>query len=353
MILSKQRSEEFEIAFVNDLNKLLFQHDYICEKHPMSYLSSQPWVFLPRYIMEALEGVQKKCLPLVEFAEIFVGVQTSADKIYIIKSIKEDEKYIYYETKDKEIGKIEKGIVRKSIYDAKLEKYEKIEANSYIIFPYKFINNKPVLYSIDEMQTQFPETYKYLQQYRNVLDNRNMPSRTEETWYAYGRSQSIGKFMSGEHLIWPVLSLSSNYVYDNEMVVFTGGGNGPFYGLRMKPNVKESIFYIQALLNHWLLELLVKNKASTFRGNYYSHGKQFVAALPIYKINFNNSEESYLHDKIVTNVKTIMQLSEQYKKEELNSSRKDTIKRTIDILKKENDNLIGQLYGVSLDITKE
>ena len=59
--------------------------------------------------------------------------------------------------------------------------------------------------------------------------------------------------MSGEHLVWPVLSLSSNYVYDDELVVFTGGGNGPFYGLQMKQNAQESIFYVQAILNHWLM----------------------------------------------------------------------------------------------------
>lgn len=68
------------------------------------------------------------------------------------------------------------------------------------------------------------------------------------------------------------------------MVVFTGGGNGPFYGLQMKQSSQESIFYVQAILNHWLMELLVKSKASTFRGDYYSHGKQFIASLPIYRI---------------------------------------------------------------------
>lgn len=44
-------------------------------------------------------------------------------------------------------------------------------------------------------------------------------------------------------------------------------------------------------MNHWLLEEIVKSKASFFRGGYYSHGKQFVAELPIYRIDFDNSSE--------------------------------------------------------------
>lgn len=54
---------------------------------------------------------------------------------------------------------LEKAILRKGIYDAettKLTSYEKIKANCYILFPYKEINGKPKLYTLEEMQRQFP-----------------------------------------------------------------------------------------------------------------------------------------------------------------------------------------------------
>ena len=100
-----------------------------------------------------------------------------------------------------------------------------------------------------------------------------MPGRTTENWFAFGRSQSLKRFLAGEHLVWPVLSTSSNYVYDNDMVVFTGGGNGPFYGIE-----KESYFSGIYFLYPGDFEPLVngtpcKSRASTFRGDYYSHGK--------------------------------------------------------------------------------
>lgn len=54
--------------------------------------------------------------------------------------------------------------------------------------------------------------------------------------------------------------------------------------------------------------MIVKSKASKFRGDYYSHGKQFVAQLPIYRINFDDSNEVKIHDEIVDTVKNLMKL---------------------------------------------
>ena len=130
------------------------------------------------------------------------------------------------------------------------------------------------------------------------------------------------------------------------MITFTGGGNGPFYGLTLKENSSYSIFYIQALLNHWLLELLVRNKASNFRGDYYSHGKQFIAELPIRKIDFYNSNEKKAHDDIVNKVSNLMKLSEQ-KNKSLTKTEADIIERAIQSEKRLLENMIDELYNVT------
>jgi len=352
LVLSKKRRDNFEIGFVQDWNRFLFEHSISCNLYSSDYISSQPWTFLPQNIIKKLEAISTKCVPLTQLAEIFVGVQTSADKIYIIKADYEDDNFIHFHNKDNRSYKIEKAILRKSVYDAQLTRYEKIVANSYIIYPYKSENGKAVLYSLNEMKTNFPLTFAYLSEFRSELDKRNMPLRTDDNWFAYGRSQSIKRFMNGSHLIWPVLSLDSNYVYDDEMIVFTGGGNGPFYGLELRKNADESIYYIQAILNHWLMELLVKNKASTFRGGYYSHGKQFIATLPIYKIDFSNLDEKKLHDSIVEKIKTIMDLAEQ-RKNANNTVQKGVLSRSINAIQVDLQRIIDFIYGVESQKAEE
>lgn len=250
-------------------------------------------------------------------------MQTSNDKVYIITADNEDANYVYFHDKNGLSRKAEKGILRKSIYDVRLQKYQKIVPNSYIIFPYHNEGGKPKLIDIEKMRMEYPCTLEYLTAFKEELDRRNMAQpRTERNWYAYGRSQSLARFIDGEHLIWPVLSLDSNFVYDNNLVVFTGGGNGPFYGIEMKNGTSESIFYIQAVLNHWLMELLVKNSASTFRGGYYSHGKQFIAKLPIRRIDFTNESLKTIHDRIVDLVHQIERLNIR-KNEAQNSAAKE------------------------------
>ena len=179
-----------------------------------------------------------------------------------------------------------------------------------------------------------------------------MNGRTDQNWFAFGRSQSIKRFMAGEHLVWPVLSTNANYVYDNEMVVFTGGGNGPFYGLEMKATTQESIFYVQAILNHWLMERLVKSKASTFRGDYYSHGKQFIATLPIYKIDFDNPTEVAKHQDIVDSVRTIMDLKNRIRNAP-NTTQRNTLERAVAGAIRALNGKIDRLYQVNAQEDEE
>ncbi len=345
LVLSKQVTADFQIGFVQDWNQFLFNHNVECQNYSSTYISGQPWVFLSQDIVKHLKHISCSCVPLSTLADIFVGVQTSADLIYIIHADREDEAFVYSHDQHGLEFKIEKGILRKSIYDTQLVSYEKISANSFIIFPYKEVNGKPILYSLEEMATDFPHALAYLNGFRDILDQRSMPSRNERNWFAFGRNQSIKRFLSGEHLVWPVLSTNFNYVYDDEMVVFTGGGNGPFYGLEMKPTSRESIFYIQAILNHWLMELLVKSKASAFRGGYYSHGKQFIASLPIYKINFGNSAEVRKHDQIVDSVRTIMQLKSQLAVAP-NAAERTVLDHAVEAVTTNLNTAINELYQV-------
>ena len=346
LILGKPAKDSYEIAFVQDWNRFLFDHSAESDRYPAETLGSAPWTFIPGQIKARLEALNTRCSELSSMARIFVGVQTSNDKVYIVTADGEDNKYVYFHDKNGIERRAEKGILRKSIYDARLRKYQPIIPNSYIIFPYRNDGGKPRLIDVDIMQSEFPCTLDYLTAYKEELDKRNMTQpRTEGNWYAYGRSQSLARFISGEHLIWPVLSLDSNYVYDNDLVVFTGGGNGPFYGIEMKDGVKESIFYVQAILNHWLMELLVRKTASTFRGGYYSHGKQYVAELPIYRIDFSDDVQKSVHDTIVEKVHTIERLNTRMNASQ-NSTGKRAIERAIGVAQSELSNLIDALYGV-------
>ena len=63
--------------------------------------------------------------------------------------------------------------------------------------------------------------------------------------------------------------------------MMTGGGNGPYYLVRPRDGAPETNFFLLAVLHHPLSEAMVRTHTSSFRGGYYSHGKQFIEHLPI------------------------------------------------------------------------
>jgi len=345
LILTKRRQIGFEIGMVKSVNSFLSERKVHLNKYNEGYLTEKPWTFIQKEVSDALGCVRAKCSMLSYMADIFVGVQTSADKIFVLKPEHDDGNSISFIDKNGNEQKVEKAILKRCIYDIQIKKYKAIESNTFIIFPYKIVDGKQSLYTTEEMKSLFPEAYAYLLSHKKDLDERNMKRYEEHDWYAYGRTQSLNKFSGSKHLLWPVLSTGPNYVYDDQSVVFTGGGNGPFYGLQVKSTTKESIFFVQAILNHWLMEELIKGKGSVFRGQYYSHGKQFVSTLPIIRIDFEDSHQRQVHDEIVGGVKTLMEQSKILSPLSNKYSR-NTVEEVIRATEAKVSKLIDGLYGI-------
>ncbi|MDP3283768.1 MAG: hypothetical protein Q8M56_05020 [Desulfobacterales bacterium] len=126
----------------------------------------------------------------------------------------------------------------------------------------------------------------------------------------------------------------------------TGGGNGPYYLIRPFKDVKLSIFFIQAVLCHRVIEAMVRASSSVFRGGYYSHGKQFLKDIPIPAIDFHDVDQKQKHDQIVILVKKLMGINQKVKAAKTprqrciyERQRKPLIQRI--------DLLLESLYGLS------
>ncbi len=254
---------------------------------PATELGEDPWRFADAdaraLFTRILATVPQR---LAELAEVFVGVQTSADKTYIFEAVGETEaaRVLRWNERD---WPIERGILRPSLLDAPLTAFQRVERNTWIIFPYELVANagenvRARLIQPREMARRFPGCWAYLSARRRELEKRSiMGGRTaEHQWYQYGRSQSLTK-LAGEKIILPILSLGPSYAYDDQDIIVTGGGNRPYYLIRSRPGAPVSNHYLLAALNHALSEAVVRTKTSVFRGGYYSHDKQFIDGLPI------------------------------------------------------------------------
>ncbi|KJS22866.1 MAG: endonuclease [Clostridiaceae bacterium BRH_c20a] len=343
LILQSSRMDEFEFKKVSKISAKALSSEEHTRKYRTEKYNSDPWVFLSpetEEVFDRFEGDEYE--KLGNITDITVGLQTSADKIYIFVPEGESENVFTFTYKGKEY-EIEKSICKPAIYDLSFGAFESIEGNAQMIFPYKIEGEEAILIDEEALEGDYPLAWEYLVEHKEALERRSLQG-SDPKWYQFGRSQSLVKFHNAEKLVWSVLAMRPPYVLDTKNLLFTGGGNGPYYGLLNKSDY--SLLYFLGILSHPVIESMVKSGASEFRGSYYSHGKQFIEKLPIKKIDFANADEVEKYEKILRIVRNLINTTAQFNAEK-NSSRKKVLDRKLGTLFNQLIGVINSLYQIS------
>lgn len=309
LVLGKEPSSSFSAEFVHgaaDLQRLFVSHDLPVQTFPADILSPSPWVFPTAENASGADAAYPGCRPLSDFADVFVGLQTSANSIFIFPGEPDGGGNVRGTDRKGETFLIEAAILRPCLYKESLTGYCEPRPNRYLLFPYRATKDGHELIPPEEMRTRHPLAWRYLNRFKKELASRDIG--VGSVWYAFGRSQSIDRFTDGEHLVWSVLSRNAAYAYDTRSTAFTGGGNGPYYGLALKAGVQESLLYLLALLQHGPAEQWIEARASHFRGGYYSHSRQFMDSIPIVPVDFGIAPEKRTHNAIVAAARRVIEL---------------------------------------------
>jgi adenine-specific DNA-methyltransferase len=208
----------------------------------------------------------KKGKRLGDIANIHVGITTLADRIYIMDYYKQDNLFVYLNSRNNEIIKLEKGIVKKIIKASTLKSSNE-SVKEYIIFPYKMINGKNTLIAELELKELFPYAYNYLLSVKSILAKRDNGKLKIKEWYAFGRSQSLNNSF-GEKILFSPMNKTPNFIYHKETdSTFYSGYciryNGDYNELLIQLNSKEMEEYIQI-------------SSRDYRGGWKAYNKKIV-----------------------------------------------------------------------------
>ncbi|MDR2223136.1 MAG: N-6 DNA methylase [Flavobacteriaceae bacterium] len=343
LILDKKKAKEILFKKVNRSTQLLSNNELKYDSYDLKDFTFSPWMFISKETRAVFDKINTSNVQkLGNISDISVGLQTSKDPIYIFTPISETDKNFVFKYKNEKF-EIEKSICKPCIYKLSFDSFDSISHNAQIIFPYKIIDGRAEVYSERELEDKFNLAWNYLNRFKDVLSKRSVNGK-DPKWYQFGRSQSLTKFHRKDKLIWPVLSTKPNYVLDNKDIQFTGGGNGPYYSLLQTS--EYSLYYIMGLLQHPIIEAMIKASTSEFRGDYYSHGKQFMENLPIAIIDFEKKEDKELYHSIESIVKDII-LNNQ-KIETLNiASKKKLLNDKNEILNSLLLEKVNEVYGIT------
>jgi hypothetical protein len=317
--------------------------------HNAEEFSEEPWEFLGSEVDDLFKRLKAsdRITELGSVAEIFVGIQSSDDKVYILTAKMETASTVTFDDLNGEEWTVEKKILRPFLHDVKLEAFSRPVANKYIIFPYRLVGEAAEIIPESVMRAIYPRAWAYFAAHKKRLKKRSIVggSGGKEKWYQYGRSQSLAKFNTSK-IILPILSLEPRYTYDDSNIVVSGGGNGPYYLIRPIADSSLSIFYLLAVLCHPLSEAKVRTKTSVFRGGYYSHGKQFISGLFVPRIDFADDSQKAEHDTIVALAKKAIELNGNSKAQRVQTKRQ-LLERRVAALKAEIEERISKLFSLS------
>ncbi len=360
LVLKKDCCSEFEYTEVKNLKGWIARNEEASQTNTWSesYISEKTWVLYTeenRLLFELLTRNSKPLIDILGEDYIFNGIQTSKNSVYVFKPVREDEDYFYLKASNQQEYKIEKRLT-KAYYETdrrgdKFETYKNFEPNAYVIFPYKKNRKKKkvTLVSLKEIQQKYPHLFIYLSDFKDVLEKRSISPKpkTPNEWYRYGRSQNLTACEIKQKLIVGVMSQGDKYAIDNNGTIVSSGGTAGYCVLSIPAELHYSIYYIQAILGSIQGEWLASLYGEIFRGGFISRGTKVLEQIPVRTIDFSNTEEKNMHDDIVDRQKKLISLGDKISKASGNKRKLTPLQRRFANLKREQQNAINALYGMT------
>ena len=284
------RSIKYDDASIVDANKL----------------DKKSWVLTvgaTSTVLQKLESHPRRIADI--FDKIFQGLATSKDDVYFLYNCIENNKNIIGYSKQLERNiEIEKRLVKPLLKGEDVHRYDNIQTDRFVIFPYKIDNEKAVLYTENELSVLFPNGYAYLKECEDILRSREKGRfNIEGEWFQYGRKQGILS-AEKEKLVAPDISMGGNFAYDIEGKFYQ---TTTIYGYIKKTGASESYKFWMALFNSRLCWWFLTNTGTTLANGFFRFKPDYIKPFPVPELKQTSKGEKlivkltdfllYLYDK--------------------------------------------------------
>lgn len=359
LILKKTKHNTFRYNEVSNLEKwrLADKNTLPTDTKNYSELSEGTWPLFPEYLRDAHDTIVSNSTTLLEITgedNIFNGIQTSANKVYIFQP-KSERNGVYTFVKDRMEWKVEKEVTRPyfqtSSGDDNLNTYRTFKPNACVIFPYRKNDaGKLEMIPLSDIKKDYPKLYKYLIAHKTILNAKSRDIKPEPTtpneWHRFGRHQSLDACNLPEKIIVGVLSTGDKYAVDSCSTFVSSGGTAGYCMIALPEDSQYSIYYIQAILNSKYVQWITSLMGEIFRGGFIARGTKVLKQLPIRKIDFKNAEEKQAHDNIAGKQKQLIELGDKIDAMHGNKRQLTILQRQFDIAKQELADMIMNLYDM-------
>lgn len=230
---------------------------------------SPMWTLTNRAQRQKLHRLMQHGIRLGDIAAIRVGLQTLADRVFILTVVDEDDTVVMCTDGSTEV-QLEKGSVRR-IYKASVMKNGKDPEHRVAIYPY---NDDGQLVSFTRLRRRYPLASKWLLRRKQVLLGRDKGRMDERKWHGYGRHVGI-RSAFGIKILTSGMNKRPNFQICSDADTL-------FYsGYAIKPTRKISLTDLVAELNSDRMHDFIKATSKPYQGGWWSYSKTFVQHFPV------------------------------------------------------------------------
>ncbi len=257
------------------------------------FLPRERWLLAPQKIEKQLEefenkcavafttslfGDKRKCFTLGDIADIGNGMVSGLDRAFQIPE-------------DMELTEEEKKSIISVLKAKNIKQYVHGKLTDYI-----FLNGD--IKTEKDLKEKYPTFHKLLAEHREKLEKRYSYNRKINFWeWVFLRSIDLFKQRQDKIFV-PCKERISHKNYFRFSYVTQGiFPTQDVTAIFLKPDTKESIYYILALLNSEYVFEWLKYKG-VVKGNIVEFSERPLASIPIKRIDWENNQEVQLHDEI-------------------------------------------------------
>jgi len=308
--------------------------EYVKEhRHPMDQhtLTDGGWTLGDKRTENLLKKLQSAGTPLEEYVMggIYYGIKTGLNKAFVIDE-RTRNKLVEEDSKSAEI-------IKPFVIGRDIKRYQKPDNNGkYLIFTYHGI----------EIQ-KYPAILNYLKQFKNELmpkpsgwvgDDWNGRKPGKYEWYEIQDTIDYYAEFEKPKIIIPAIVKRASYAFDND--------NN--YSNDKTTIIPKNDFYLLGILNSKLSDFVIFSIASTKQGGYYEYKPMYVSKLPIYTIDFDNTDDKARHDRMVALVTEMLDLHKHLSHAKTDQEKR-IITQEIESTNRQIDSLVYGLYGLTAD----
>lgn len=231
----------------------------------VSHLSaSEIWILESEQTLREIEKLRSRGRPLGELADIHVGLQTLADKIFILEVLGEQSGTLIANDFHGNQVRIESAIARPILKASVLQNGRDIKSRI-IIFPYQ--DGK--LIAEQRMQEEFPLAYQYLAKHKKILLARDNGNLATNRWYAFGREFGLTTTF-GDKILTSGMNKKPNFQK-------CPAPQYTFYaGYCIKPKAGLDIDQLLTFLNSAEMDFYIRHTSRDYQNGWKSYAKSFL-----------------------------------------------------------------------------